>query len=73
MVLSYPMSKLAPLTLLTSVFALLSGYLFFGETLSTVQWISCTLFLAGIVAVIYPSKEKPNISIGKSKYRRIPT
>ncbi|MGY2572526.1 EamA family transporter [Vibrio sp. C8] len=73
MVLSYPMSKLAPLTLLTSVFALLSGYLFFAETLSTVQWISCTLFLAGIVAVLYPSKEKPNTSIGKSKYRRIPT
>ncbi|PNH99045.1 EamA family transporter [Vibrio diazotrophicus] len=59
MVLSYPMSKLAPLTLLTSVFALLSGYLFFAETLSTVQWISCTLFLIGITVVLYPVKNKP--------------
>lgn len=61
MILTYPMSKLAPLTLLTTVFALLSGYFIFGETLSTVQWISCTLFLAGIVTVLYPSPKKVNI------------
>lgn len=63
MILTYPMSKLAPLTLLTTVFALLSGYVFFGETLSTVQWVSCSLFLAGITMVLYPAKpesEKPS-------------
>lgn len=62
MIITYPMSKLAPLTLLTTVFALLSGYVFFGETLSTVQWASCALFLAGICTVLYPSQSRSKIA-----------
>ncbi len=58
MLLKYPMTKLAPMTLLTSVFALFSGYIIFGEMLSTVQWVSCTLFLVGIVIVLYPNSKK---------------
>ncbi len=56
MILKYPMAQLAPMTLLTSVFALLSGYVIFGEMLSMVQWVSCALFLAGIVLVLYPNR-----------------
>ncbi len=56
MILKYPMAKLAPMTLLISVFALLSGYVIFGEMLSLVQWVSCALFLAGIVLVLYPNR-----------------
>jgi O-acetylserine/cysteine efflux transporter len=54
MVIKYPMSMLAPLTLLVSVFALLSGYLIYGEQLSLVQWISCSTFLVGIGVVLFP-------------------
>lgn len=61
MVLKYPMALLAPMTLLTSVFALLSGYWVFDETLSPVQWISCSLFLVGIVIVICPKPVKPRV------------
>jgi O-acetylserine/cysteine efflux transporter len=63
MLLIYPMAKLAPLTLLTTLFALLSGYIIYGERLSNVQWVSCTLFLLGILIVLLPSgfvsKRKP--------------
>ncbi|MDC0610370.1 EamA family transporter [Vibrio sp.] len=55
MVLKYPMSKLAPMTLLTSVFALLSGFMIYGEQLSTIQWISCSAFLLGILMVLSPT------------------
>lgn len=53
MLLRYPMSQMAPLTLLVSVFALVSGYLIYGEQLSIAQWISCGAFLAGIGLVLY--------------------
>lgn len=57
MILKYPMAKLAPMTLLTSIFALFSGYIFFGEVLSSLQWISSFLFLVGIVLVLHPGKK----------------
>ncbi|MDX1265834.1 MAG: EamA family transporter, partial [Oceanisphaera sp.] len=53
MLLRYPMSQMAPLTLLVSVFALLSGYLIYGEQLSIAQWISCSAFLLGVGLVLY--------------------
>lgn len=58
MVVKYPMSQLAPLTLLVTVFALISGYLIYGEALSTYQWITCGAFLLGIVLVIMPKKRQ---------------
>lgn len=54
MVLKYPMSQLAPMTLMVTVFALLSGYLIYGEQLSAAQWVSCSAFLSGIILVLYP-------------------
>ncbi len=60
MLLKYPMSQMAPLTLLVSVFALLSGYLLFDEQLSAAQWISCSAFLIGILLVLSkPKAVKP--------------
>lgn len=53
MLLRYPMSQMAPLTLLVSVFALLSGYFIYGEQLSIAQWISCSAFLLGVGLVLY--------------------
>lgn len=57
MVLKYPMSQLAPMTLMVTVFALLSGYLIYGEQLSAAQWISCSAFLLGIGVVLYPQTD----------------
>ncbi|MFM2479974.1 EamA family transporter [Celerinatantimonas sp. YJH-8] len=54
MIIKYPMSYLAPFTLLVSVFALMSGYWIFGETLSPIQWVSCGLFLVGVGLIISP-------------------
>ncbi len=58
MVLKYPMSQLAPLTLLVTVFALISGYLIYDEQLSSAQWVSCATFLLGIGLVLYPQQPK---------------
>ncbi|MBY8298522.1 EamA family transporter [Vibrio fluvialis] len=58
MVLNYPMSQLAPMTLLVSVFALLSGYAIYDEQLSLAQWVSCSTFLLGIGLVLYPQSKK---------------
>lgn len=58
MLLKYPMSQLAPLTLLVTVFALISGYLIYDEQLSPAQWVSCATFLFGICLVLYPQRRK---------------
>ncbi|MDT8867865.1 EamA family transporter [Vibrio fluvialis] len=58
MVLKYPMSQLASMTLLVSVFALLSGYAIYDEQLSLAQWVSCSTFLLGIGLVLYPQSKK---------------
>jgi O-acetylserine/cysteine efflux transporter len=59
MLLKYPFSTVAPLTLLTPVFALISGYFAFSERLSLSQLCACGLFLAGIMlVVINPSMPK---------------
>ncbi|EPS3420119.1 EamA family transporter [Vibrio fluvialis] len=58
MVLKYLMSQLAPMTLLVSVFALLSGYAIYDEQLSLAQWVSCSTFLLGIGLVLYPQNKK---------------
>lgn len=54
LVLKYPMSTIAPLTLLTTVFGVLSGTLMFGEQLTYPQWVACCAFLLGIALVAMP-------------------
>ena len=56
MLLRYPMTMLAPFPLLTGIFALLSGYLFYAETLSPMQFLSCFMFLVGIAIVVLPKE-----------------
>ncbi len=52
MLLKYPFSTVAPITLLVPVFGLFSGYIVYNETLSTPQLYSCGLFLIGILMII---------------------
>jgi O-acetylserine/cysteine efflux transporter len=56
MLIKYPLSTVAPLTLLVPVFGLISGYLVYGEMLSLAQVIACSLFLLGINLIV----RKPN-------------
>ncbi|OXY81014.1 EamA family transporter [Oceanimonas doudoroffii] len=69
MLLKYPMSQMAPMTLLVTVFALASGYLMYGEQLSPAQWASCTAFLLGIALVLYrgPLPGKPRTPLSTDK------
>ncbi|MCK6264228.1 EamA family transporter [Vibrio sp. ZSDE26] len=60
MLIRYPMSTVAPLTLLVPVFALISGFVIFDETLSVPQVIACSLFLIGISLIVRaPKKAAP--------------
>lgn len=58
MLLKYPFSTVAPLSLLVPIFGLLSGYLVYNETLSTAQIYSCGLFLMGILMIIWVPKSQ---------------
>ncbi|PMJ91734.1 EamA family transporter [Vibrio sp. 10N.261.55.A7] len=62
MLIRYPMSTVAPLTLLVPVFALISGYFIFDEVLSTPQVIACSLFLVGIGLIVRPPKTSPSLT-----------
>ncbi|MCE0495543.1 EamA family transporter [Vibrio salinus] len=63
MVMKYPMTQLAPLTLLVTVFALVSGYFIYGEQLSIAQWFSCSTFLIGIIIVMSPDRKRKQIGL----------
>lgn len=54
LLIRYPLSMTAPLTLLVPVFALISGYFMYEEVLSVAQITACTLFLIGIGLVLRP-------------------
>ncbi|WP_394145546.1 EamA family transporter [Vibrio atypicus] len=60
LLIRYPLSTTAPLTLLVPVFALISGYFMYGEMLSVLQVIACALFLVGIGLIVKPSRNKSN-------------
>ncbi|MZI95564.1 EamA family transporter [Vibrio sp. CAIM 722] len=66
MTLKYPMALIAPTTLMTTVFGLIGGYVIYDEHLTQVQWVSCALFLAGIVVVVYPRKIRNTVSVSRS-------
>lgn len=55
LLIRYPLSTTAPLTLLVPVFALLSGYLMYDEVLSLAQVAACIMFLVGIGFIIKPA------------------
>ena len=48
MIVKYSVSSVAPMTLLVPVFALIGGYLFFGESLDAAQSIAAIVILLGV-------------------------
>ncbi|WP_067220325.1 EamA family transporter [Marinomonas gallaica] len=48
MIVKYSVSSVAPMTLLVPVFALIGGYIFFGESLDVVQAIAAVIILLGV-------------------------
>ncbi|WP_417505161.1 EamA family transporter [Marinomonas gallaica] len=48
MIVKYSVSSVAPMTLLVPVFALIGGYIFFGESLDMVQAIAAVVILLGV-------------------------
>ncbi|MBN3572408.1 EamA family transporter [Vibrio neptunius] len=57
MLIKYPLSTAAPLTLLVPVFALISGYFIYDEVLSVPQVIASALFLIGIGLIVRPQSQ----------------
>ena len=57
LLIRYPLSTTAPMTLLVPVFALISGYYMYDEMLSTEQVVACVLFLVGIGLIVKPGKK----------------
>ncbi|WP_460098752.1 EamA family transporter [Sessilibacter sp. MAH4] len=55
LLIRYPLSTTAPLTLLVPIFALISGYFMYGEKLTIAQALACMLFLIGIGLIIKPA------------------
>ena len=56
MLIQYPLSTTAPLTLLVPIFALISGYFMYDEVLSVAQVVASALFLVGIGLIVRPEK-----------------
>ncbi|MGB1321556.1 MAG: EamA family transporter [Vibrio gallaecicus] len=57
LLISYPLSTTAPLTLLVPVFALISGYFMYDEVLNIAQIVTCILFLIGVGLIVKPGRE----------------
>ncbi|NVD08759.1 hypothetical protein FCU94_18075 [Vibrio sp. JPW-9-11-11] len=62
LLIRYPLSMTAPLTLLVPVFALISGYLMYDEVLRVAQIVGCTLFLIGIGLIVKPAKRQSTVN-----------
>jgi len=62
MLIRYPLSITAPLTLLVPVFALISGYFMYNELLSTAQVVAFMLFLTGIGLIVKPAEKSGRIT-----------
>jgi drug/metabolite transporter (DMT)-like permease len=57
MLVKYPLTTVAPLTLLVPVFGLLGGSLFFNETVGSVKAIACLLVIVGLlIGLLSPTK-----------------
>ncbi|MHA2937207.1 EamA family transporter [Vibrio sp. RC27] len=58
LLIKYPLSTTAPLTLLVPIFSLISGYFMHGEALSPAQLIASVFFLVGIGVIVKPTSTK---------------
>lgn len=63
LLIRYPLSMTAPLTLLVPVFALISGYFMYDEVLSVAQIIACALFLIGIGLIVKPVQLQSSVKV----------
>lgn len=61
LLIRYPLSTTAPLTLLVPVFALISGYFMYDEVLSVAQIVACALFLIGIGLIVKPVNKSKHV------------
>ncbi|OAJ93352.1 EamA family transporter [Vibrio bivalvicida] len=68
--IKYPLSTTAPLTLLVPVFALVSGYFMYDEVLSMGQIIASGLFLVGIGLIVKPASMQKSSTKAFSKLAR---
>ena len=57
LLIRYPLSTTAPLTLLVPVFALISGYFMYDEVLNIAQIVACILFLIGVGLIVKPGRQ----------------
>ena len=65
MIVKYSVSSVAPMTLLVPVFALIGGYLFFGESLDAAQSIAAIVILLGVaVSEIKLPKRRVVVKVG---------
>lgn len=55
LLIQYPLSTTASLTLLVPIFALISGYFMYDEVLSVAQVVASILFLVGIGLIVKPA------------------
>ncbi len=60
LLIQYPLSTTAPLTLLVPIFALISGYFMYDEVLSIAQVVASVLFLVGIGLIVKPGTTERN-------------
>lgn len=49
LIVKYPLSSVAPLTLLVPVFGLLGSFIFYGEVISGTKMLACVLILLGLM------------------------
>lgn len=52
MLVKYPLSTVAPVNLLVSVFGLLGGYMFYNEHVGTLQIIAAGMILTGVLIIL---------------------
>ncbi len=62
LLIRYPLSTTAPLTLLVPVFALVSGYFMYDEVLGSAQILACVLFFVGISLIVKPAGKGQTLS-----------
>ncbi|QMV14911.1 EamA family transporter [Vibrio spartinae] len=66
LLIRYPLSMTAPLTLLVPIFALISGYFMYDEVLSLAQVVACIMFLIGIGFIVKPASTRKSQQIQSS-------
>lgn len=66
MIVKYSVSSVAPMTLLVPVFALIGGYIFFGESLDALQAIAAVVILLGVAVseIKLPARRTRMVEIG---------